>query len=297
MPRDSQGNQYINFASVADPDASYSKYIWVKARNVTRGRHDTIKAMAARRSQPEMAGAILQLNLGRDVLPHPPHKPHHKVPPQPKLKSITNPLRPGVSIKLPGTMAQGFFFQVMAGDKPPVVKKAYAEFDEVKVPGRVSLNRFLGYPPIQIDLDIQFDAFGDEGNSPGFIPQQGSIEDRITALERMGGRGLYPGSGFGPPAVIVVNTTDNAGNIVPLIPIAYQWTPQHQNAPQFRVTNIAWAEDALRNSAGYRVRQSAVVTITQYTPLVFVTRSCSTRFQMSFNKKKSTPPKAKATKK
>jgi hypothetical protein len=202
-----------------------------------------------------------------------------------------------VSIRLPGTMAQGFFFQVLAGDKPPVVKKAYAEFDTVKVPGRVALNRFLGYPPIEIDLDIQFEAFGQEGSNPGFIPNQGGIEDRITMLERMGGRGLYPGSGFGPPAVIVVNTTDNAGNIVPLIPVAYQWTPQHQNAPQFRVTNVAWG-DALRNAAGYRVRQPATVTVTQYTPLVFVQRSVAARFQsIATSKKKSTPPARKAAKK
>ena len=293
MPRDAHGSQYVNFASVADPDATYSKYIWVRAQ----GTRDTIKAIAARRSQPELAGAILQLNLGRDVLNHPKRKPHQKAPPVPKLKSITQILRPGVTIKLPGTMAQGFFFQVLAGDKPPVVKKAGAEFDVVRVPGRVALNRFLGYPPIEIDLDIQFEAFGQEGANAGFITGQGSIEDRITALERMTGRGLYPGSGFGPPAVIVVNTTDNAGNIVPLIPVAYQWTPQHQNAPQFRITNIAWG-DALRNREGYRVRQPATVTITQYTPLVFVQRSVSTRFQMgATSSKKSTPPARKAVKK
>jgi hypothetical protein len=287
------GLQLINFASVADPDATYSKYVWVTAR----GAHDTIKAICGRRSQPEMAGAVLKLNLGRDVLPHPRRKPHHKVPPIPKLKSITDRLRPGVSIRLPGTMAQGFFFSVRAGDKPPDVKKAYAEFDTVSVPGRVALNRFLGYPPIQIDLDIQFDAFGQEGPNAGYVAQQGTIEDRITALERMAGRGLYPGAGFGPPAVIVVNTTDDKGAIVPLIPVAYQWTPQHQNAPAFRITNIAWG-DALRNQAGYRVRQPATVTITQYTPLVFVQRSVSTRFQMAATpKKKSTPPARKAAKK
>jgi hypothetical protein len=292
MPTDN-GLQLINFASVADPDATYSKYIWVRAQ----GTRDTIKAIAARRSQPELAGAILQLNLGRDVLPHPKRKPHQKVPPVPKLKSITQILRSNASIRLPGTMAQGFFFSVRAGEKPPVIKKAYAEFDTVSVPGRVALNRFLGYPPIEIDLDIHFEAFGQEGANAGYVTGQGSIEDRIVALERMAGRGLYPGAGFGPPAVIVVNTTDNAGNIVPLIPVAYQWTPQHQNAPQFRITNIAWDDaDQLRNQAGYRVRQKATVTITQYTPLVFVQRSTATRFQMGASKK-STPPARKAAKK
>ena len=106
----------------------------------------------------------------------------------------------------------------------------------------------------------------------------------------MAGRGLYPGAGYGPPAVIVVNTTNNNGSIIPLIPLAYQWTPQHQNAPQFRITAIAWDDspDVLRNDDGYRVRQRATVTITQYTPLVFIQRSLAQRAKRKVSTKTKT---------
>lgn len=264
----------INFGSVSDPDADYTKYTWTRA-----GAGDTIRKIAKKRSHPEWADKILALNRGRDVLPHPHKKRGQKVPLQPKLRSITQVLRTGASIKLPGTMAQGFFFSVHCGEKPPVVKKGYANFDKVQVPGRTGINRFLDYDPVEIEIAIQFEAFGDEGLDAGYIGGQGSIEDRIRVLERMAGRGLYPGSGYGPPAVIVVNTTDASGKVIPLIPLTYQWFPHHQNSPQFRITNIAWEDspDVLRNDAGARVRQGATVTITQYTPLVFIERSVAQR--------------------
>jgi hypothetical protein len=280
MPADATG-QLINFGSVSDPDADYSKYIWVRA---VKG--DTVRRIAQKRSHPEWAATILRLNLGRDVLPHPKRKPHQKVPPVPKLRNITQPLRPGAAIKLPGTMAQGFFFAVHCGDKPPVIKKGYANFDKVVVPGRTGINRFLDYDPIEMDIAISFEAFGQQGPGAGYVGGQGSIEDRIQMLERMAGRGEYPGAGYGPPAVIVVNTTDNAGAIIPLIPLSYQWTPRHQNAPQFRITNIAWDDstDVLRNDDGYRVRQRATVTVTQYTPLIFVQRSLAQRAKQASKK-------------
>jgi len=286
------GLQLINFSSLADPDATYSHYTWATAQ----GHQDTIKKMAARRGQPELADIILRLNLGRDVLPHSRPKPHQRRPPTPKLKSTTHYLRPGARIKLPGTMRPGFYFSVLAGDKPPVIKKAYAEFDVVAVPGRVGINRFLGYPPIEMDIDIQFSSATDMGGShAGAYHGRASIEQRITTLERMAGRGRFQGSGFGPPAVIVVSTTNDAGDIVPLIPFAYQWTPQHPNAPAFRITAIAWDDaDVMRNESGFRTRQKATITLTEYTPLRFIHRSTAVRFQMSVPKGDHFPGKKKA---
>ena len=282
---------FVNFGSVSDPDADYSQYVWVRA---TRAMN-TIAKIAAVRSRPEMATTILNLNLGRDVLPHPRRKPHHKVPPTPKLRNAKQTLRVGASIKLPGTMAPGFFFQVRCGEKPPVIKKGYANFDKVTVPGRTGLSRFVDYDPIEMEIAIQFDAFGEEGPNPGFIGGQGSIEDRIQILERMAGRGIYPGAGYGPPAVVVVSTTDDRGQPIPLIPMAYQWSQQNQNAPQFRVTNLAWEDsaDTSRNDAGYRVRQKATVTLTQYTPLVFVSRSLTQRAKSAGKKPGAKHPPVK----
>ena len=94
--RDSIG-QLITFAAEIDPDASYTRYVWVRAR-----AHDTIAAIAARRGHPELAASILALNKGADVLPHPKRKPHQKVSAVPRLHTITQTLRAGAAIRLPG---------------------------------------------------------------------------------------------------------------------------------------------------------------------------------------------------
>jgi hypothetical protein len=250
---------------VLDPDAAYSRFTWVRAR-----QGDTVRKIAARRSQPEMATTILSLNLGADVLPHPRRKPGQHVHHIPKLRSVTQTLRTGAPLKLPGTMAAQYQLSVHAGDEGPTIKKGYAESSVVAVQGRVGINRFDGYGPVQIDIPIQFEGVG----SPG---AGAAIENSIQILERMAGRGDYPGAAYGPPAVIVVNTTDATGSPIPLIPFPYQWSPQHQNGMQFRVSNITWGAGALRDDSGRRIRQAATVEITQYTPLMFVVRSVAQR--------------------
>jgi hypothetical protein len=77
--------------------------------------------------------------------------------------------------------------------------------------------------------------------------------------------------------VLRVSATDKHGNVVPLIPADYQWSEQHQNAPLFRISAIAWDASPLRNHRGHRIRQLATVTVTQYTPLHFIERSVSRR--------------------
>lgn len=268
--------QYISFAAELDPDANYSQYIWVRAQ----GKADTIRKIAARRGHPEWAQDILTLNKGRDVLPHPKRKPHTKTPPIPKLRAITQVLRPNVTIRLPGTMKQGEYLNVHAGDKPPHITAGYAKYEVVDVPGRVGLNKFDGYDPISIDIPIQFENYA--------AAEGGVIETNIQILERMAGRGDYPGAAYGPPAVIRVSATDTAGNIVPLLPPNYQWSPQNQSAPLFRISGIDWDDNPLRNATGYRIRQAATVTIAQYTPLVFITRSVTQRAKAKPKKKAAT---------
>ena len=74
-----------------------------------------------------------------------------------------------------------------------------------------------------------------------------------------------------------VSVTDKHGNMFPLIPADYQCPQQHQHAPLFRITAISWDGGALRTISGYRTRQAATVTVTQYTPLTFVKRSVAQR--------------------
>jgi hypothetical protein len=267
MPTTNLG-QLITFASVLDPDAHYAAFVWIRTK-----KGDTISRIARRRGHPEWAPQILALNLGRDVLPHPKRRPHHPAPPIPKLRNIKQTLRANARIKLPGTMGPGYQCQVLAGDKPPTTTSGYAKFDVVDISGRIGINRFLGYDPFEITIPIQFQAFGAESSSPGNLPEGGgSIDQRIAILERMAGRGDFPGAGIGPPAVVKVTVTDNStkANLVPLI------APNLQ-AMNWRITAIAWDDNAQRNQLGYRVVQAGTVTLTQYTPTQYVQRSLAQR--------------------
>jgi hypothetical protein len=256
--------QMIGFAAEIDPDANYAKYLWIRAK-----QGDTIKKIAGRRNHPDMADDILALNKGRDVLPHKKLTGHQQRPPVPKLHTTTQRLRAGARIRLPGILKTGEQLAVHAGDQPPTIKTGYAKYDVVPVPGRVGVSRFLGYDPIEIDIPVQFENYAAELGA--------TIENDIKALERMAGRGDYPGAAIGPPAVIRVSVTDNNGNIVPLIPANYQWSRKNTDAPLWRISAISWDAGALRNANGYRVRQTATVTVTQYTPLVFAVRSVARR--------------------
>jgi hypothetical protein len=270
--------QQITFATEIDPDSHYSAYTIIKARP-----HDTIAKLAARWGHPEWKQQILLLNRGRDLLPHPHRKRGQKVGRVPVLRNVNQQLRAGAGVRVPGVMRKGLSFNVNAGDNPPKITGGYAKFDVVDVQGRVGINRFLGYDPLSIDIPIQFENFADQVGS--------LIEDNIAALERMAGRGDYPGAAYGPPAVIRVSvmTDGNPPKVVPLIPAQYQYSDQHQNAPLYRITGIAWDDGAIRNAAGFRIRQTATVTVTQYTPLQFVQRSVTQR-----TRQKARHPKTQA---
>jgi len=257
MPADAIGQQ-ITFASQLDPDQRYTQYNYVIAR-----RGDTIRKIAARYGQPEMVSTILQLNS--DVRIQNGHK----------LRSATQTLRTNQIIRVPGTLTQQDVFSVHCGEERPIIKDGYAMYDTVDRPGRVGLNRFKGYNPIEMDVAIHFEAFESNDGT--------DIEDRIARLERMAGRGDYSGAAKGPPSVIRLSVTDKSGKIVPLIPPNYQWSPQNPTAPLYRISNITWEAGALSDPHGRRIRQLATVTVKQYTPLTNIKRSASQRSRDRFH--------------
>jgi hypothetical protein len=255
--------QLITFASELDPDENYTKYVWVRARP-----HDTIKKIAARRGHPDMASEILKLNKGRKILPV--VKVHGKISKhQPGVRSIKQRLRANAAVRLPGTLKPGTSLSVTAGENRPKVTGGYAKYDIVDVPGRVGLNRFDGYDPLVISVPVQFEGYA--------VGDGQLIETQIRNLERMAGRGHFHGAAFGPPAVIRVSVTDSHGNVVPLIPANYQWSPKNPHAPLYRITGIDWDDGSLSDTTGHRVRQGATITITQYTPLIVKERSAARR--------------------
>ena len=250
MPRDNYGQQ-ITFASKYDPDLRAPRFVYVRAH-----KGDTIFKIAARRGAPELVGEILALNSDVKI------KNGHK------LRSAAQTLKQGSLIRLPGTLAPGESFSVLCGEQRPKVMNGYAKYDTVDRPGRVGINRFLGYDPVELAIAIQFEGFTEQAGA--------SIEAKIATLERMAGRGNYDGAAQGPPAVIAVSVTDG-NSIVPLVPSNYQWSSQNPTAPLYRISGIAWDDNALAGPDGRRIRQGATVTVKQYTPLTNIRRSATQR--------------------
>lgn len=258
MPKTALGQQ-ITFSIENDADQDYRRYIWVDTRV-----GDTIRKIVARRGHPEDARAVAKLNSVRSttkVLRHKPRKKGDKT-----------------RIRVPGELRAGDRFHVLAGDQPPQVVGGYAKFETVDRPGRTGLTMFSGYDPITMRVPIRFEAFQDRD-------QSGELERDIALLERMAGRGDFPGAAVGPPPVIRLATTNNKGEIVPLIPLNYQWSSENAKAPVWRIVGLDWDDEPLRRGNGRRIRQEATVTVQQHTRATAVTRSASARAR---NRKKKT---------
>lgn len=261
MPSNQLG-QMITFSVELDEDQRRTGYIWVNVN-----LNDTVRKIAARRGHPEEAQTIAKLNKIRSTKAVLRHRPFRKK-------------RDHRRIRVPGQLRQADVFHVLAGAGAPTVTAGYAKIDVIDRPERTGLTRFVGYDPITMTIPIRFDrATGREPNE---------IERDIDLLERMAGRGNLPGAAVGPPAVIRLSTTNNLGQMVALIPDNYQWSTQNPSAPLWRVTNIEWDEEPLRNQYGNRTRQLATVTVQQHTKLSFAVRSAAKR---SKDKKKTSKAK------
>jgi len=255
MPRSTLG-QLISFATEQDADRRTPQYVWV--RTIVG---DTVKKIAARRGHPEDARFIAKLNKIRSVNQILLHEKKRK----------TDRTR----IRVPGNLRRAEGFHVLAGDRPPRIVAGYQKLEILDRPGRTGLTHFTGYDPLTMEVPIQFEqVLGDDGEG---------VEERIALLERMAGRGNFKGASAGAAAIIRLSTTRNNGDIVPLLPPNYQWSPQNPAAPQWRIANIDWDDSVpdgvLRDDDGNRVRQKAVVTVMQHTRLSLEERSVTKRHQ------------------
>jgi hypothetical protein len=249
MPVNRNGQQ-ITFASEWDGDAKNVKD-WVRVQ-VRPG--DTLRKIAAREGHVELLGQIKKRNGirdGRKVLRH-----------RPKRK------RDRTTVEVPGVMRLQDF-SVLAGDEPPRITGGYADFSVEDRPERVGITVFDGYGPIVMEVPIRFEGLMNDGGE--------AIEANIAKLERMAGRGNFPGASVGPPPIIHVSTTNAAGYAIPLIPLNYQKHEKNPNAPSWRIIGIDWDSNPLRDDGGRRVRQLAVVTLQQHTKITLATRSAAGR--------------------
>jgi hypothetical protein len=238
------GMQLITFATELDENQSF-RSTWVTAK-----RGQTILGVVATFGHPELAYQVARMN---------------------GIRSYMSKLTHGERLKLPGTFST-VSFNVLSDAVPSTITDGYAVYEIVNRPGRVGINKFDGYNPVAMQLNLQFEAYQGQNGT--------DVENSISKLERMGCRGQFAGTGQSPPPAVRVSTTDNHGQPVWCIPSNYQWSPHNPSAPLWRVTAITWdatADSVLRDDNGKRVRQLCQVTLTQYTPVAPISRSVTER--------------------
>jgi hypothetical protein len=89
---------------------------------------------------------------------------------------------------------------------------------------------------------------------------------------------------------VTISTTHGV-KIIPLIPLNYQWSLANPTAPTFRISGISWDASPLRDDQGRRIRQKAVISVVQFTPVTIVLSSATKR---SVQRNSSTTQKKKA---
>jgi hypothetical protein len=273
--------QTIIFAIEIDEDRKYSDFIRVPIHS-----GDTVQKIVGDRGHPEAVIEVARLNGiadPRKILRHAEQKSNRYYAPWATRKrdwarSHDNRLR------LPGSLRASERFEVLASlnGEAPTITGGYAKLEVVDRPGRTGISHFTGYDPSTMELPITFDGYR---GSPGSA-QGDDIEDACWLLERMGGRGSFPGSSTGPPAVIRISTLNSAGKPIPLIPSNYQWSDENKHAPVWRISGIDWDRNPIRNTHGNRVRQHANVTVQAYTRTGTVARSVVHRSKAKAKAKK-----------
>lgn len=143
-----------------------------------------------------------------------------------------------------------------------VVSDGYGGWDTISRPRNVGVLNWAGYPPLALSVPVLFDSWH----------AQTSVEDDISDLERLAGRG--PGfGGTRQPPTLTLSTADGFSKLIPHGDDVNRWVIQ----------TIEWG-DALRRgkqtdgSGGHRVRQAGTVTVLQYTQAALtVEKSASKR--------------------
>jgi hypothetical protein len=289
MPLDYRGSQLISFAIELDSDSPTPGWFQYTTRE-----GDTYMNIASRRGHPELASVISDKNHGGKEK-HPRGSrvklgkmvaAHYITVAGGRRVFIARTYAPA-HLLLPRSLQPGKSFDVLADDPAPLVKSGYATYDIIGRPGRVGVSRFLGYNPVAMDIPVQFEEYiAKDAAEAQKMGEQ--IEGKIQLLEAMAGRGVGQDAA-GPPPVIRISTTGSTGVVHPLIPPNYQWSSANTHAPCYRISNITWDPNPLRTPSGHRVRQKAVIEVTQYTPIQIATRSVATRAKA----KKPAPKKKK----
>lgn len=144
-------------------------------------------------------------------------------------------------------------FTVLAGDGGVIPTGGWVKTSELERPLQLSYTVATGWSARVITVPILFDSVMETKSRP-------NIEADIQTLEAMAGRSTEPTGG--EPPYVEVYSVDSTGKTTPLVPKAFQGT---EGEPQlWFITNIEFDDtETIRDSAGARLRQAAVVTLTE----------------------------------
>jgi hypothetical protein len=259
----SQFGQMISFGI---EDGGDQRFSGVRTITVQKG-NDTVRKICKNAVHPDLEARVLRLNA---------------------IRNPTTKLAIGRRVRIPDRMRDSQSFHVLADDQPPRITSGYSKIGVIDRTERCGISVFQGYDPIVIEIPVRFEAEDRSGSWAGADGSQ--IEKDIQLLEQMAGRGIIAGAAIGAPPIIRIQTRDNAGNFVGLIPRAYQWTRGNPNNQFYWISGIDWDADALRNRQGERIRQRATITVTQYVTPDTLAPSAAERVKALTPKKKPKKP-------
>ena len=208
-----------------------------------------------------------------------PDRPH-KDPPF-GHKGAWQPFTPQQTYVFDGrlTNGNGYTFRVLAGYAAPKITAGLgSKVNIIDRPLELGFTVPVGYDPFAMDVPIQFEAVTDAYT--GFSAITDDLEYDIQKLDWMAGRGrLYgdtqgrstAGPAAGTPPLVTVASLDGSGNPTNLIPTTLHLV-------DWLVTNVAYDDTlpiqsgggtqasggVIRDASGNRVRQAAVVSLTQF---------------------------------
>ena len=152
-------------------------------------------------------------------------------------------------------------FDALVGDNPPNITGGYANWTTYKIPLGRALTVFSHYDPTTMVVEVRFGRWdanrgwltSDGQNKPVHRwDGSGNTEDDIASLEWMGGSNFH----HGPSPAVYVYSHSAGGGDTGLIPEQYRNMPWIITGLQW---NLAW-----RNPNGWRTRQDATITLTNY---------------------------------
>jgi len=147
-------------------------------------------------------------------------------------------------------------FTVLAGEGGATITSGWAKWGVIDRPRRVGMTVLQGYDPIVMEVPVRFDDV---------VHQDGAdVERDIQKLHWMAGRGkLFAAdghvgaSGIGDSPIVNVYSSDGHGRETPLIP------PDVQGI-DWVISGLVFDPNPSRGRDGYRIRQDATVTLTQF---------------------------------